>query len=97
MRVCVGDKPALENVRIRFYVMTSEHTHEDTVKFFEKNAYFHFPKEDVFFFMQGTLPCLTTDGKIIMASPFEVSTAPDGNGGMYRALRESNALDHMKK
>mgnify|MGYP002864902906 CR=1 FL=1 len=91
------DVTALDQVRIRFYVMTSEHTHEDTVKFFEQHQYFNFIKEDVFFFQQGTLPCLTTEGKIIMASPFEVSTAPDGNGGMYRALRDSHALDHMKK
>jgi len=35
----------------------------------------------------GTLPCFTPDGKVIMASPTEVATAPDGNGGLYAGLR----------
>jgi UDP-N-acetylglucosamine/UDP-N-acetylgalactosamine diphosphorylase len=33
------------------------------------------------------LPCFTFDGKVILASPSEIATAPDGNGGVYAGLR----------
>lgn len=36
--------------------------------------------------LQGQLPCLTPEGKIIMASPHSLANAPDGNGGVYLAL-----------
>ncbi len=36
--------------------------------------------------VQGQLPCLTPEGKIIMASPHALAKAPDGNGGVYLAL-----------
>lgn len=39
----------------------------------------------------GTLPCLTMDGKVILDAPDHVAVAPDGNGGIYAALR--SALD----
>ena len=36
--------------------------------------------------MQGELPCLTLEGRLIMERPDSLSRAPDGNGGLYSAL-----------
>ena len=35
----------------------------------------------------GVLPCLTDDGKMFLDTPSAVAVAPDGNGGVYAALR----------
>jgi len=80
---------------IPFYVMTSPLNHEDTKAYFEQNDYFGLGSENVRFFRQGTLPCLTDDGKIIMESKGKVAVAPDGNGGIYPSLKLSGALDDM--
>ena len=49
------------------------------------------------FFNQGTMPCFTLEGKLMLAAPGELAEAPDGNGGMYVALRESGVLTRLQK
>lgn len=85
------------NARIPFVIMTSPLNHETTTSFFAENAYFGLPAEDVWVFMQGTLPCLTPEGKIILESGGVVATAPDGNGGFYPALQRSGVLARLQE
>ncbi len=52
--------------------------------------------------MQGTLPCIANAGdKFIMDSPGELATAPDGNGGIYKALHTfgggGGMIAHMER
>ena len=44
---------------VPWYVMTSPQTDEATQLFFKKHAFFGLEEKDVFFFQQGTLPCLS--------------------------------------
>lgn len=77
--------------------MTSEHTQESTQEFFRKNDHFGLDKENIIFFEQFMLPCLTNNGKVILDEKFKMSRAPDGNGGLYRALFKRNIIDDMQR
>ncbi|GIX98753.1 UDP-N-acetylhexosamine pyrophosphorylase [Caerostris extrusa] len=83
--------------KIPWYIMTSEHTMEPTLEFFDNHNYFGLQKENLVVFEQYMLPCLTQEGKIILETPFKVSKAPDGNGGLFRALRLRGILDDLRK
>jgi UDP-N-acetylglucosamine/UDP-N-acetylgalactosamine diphosphorylase len=63
--------------------MTSPQTDEATQSFFKQNKYFGLDERNVFFFQQGTLPCLSMEGQILLETPCTVTSAPDGNGGIY--------------
>ena len=78
-----------------FYIMTSPINHEATKDFFQEHNFFGLGEENVIFFAQGMLPCMTSEGKIIMETPSKVAMAPDGNGGIYPSLKKSGSLDDM--
>ncbi|PSS11090.1 UDP-N-acetylglucosamine diphosphorylase [Actinidia chinensis var. chinensis] len=82
-------------VPIRWYIMTSPFTDDATRKFFESHKYFGLEADQVIFFQQGTIPCVSKDGRFIMETPYRVAKAPDGNGGVYSALKYSRLLEDM--
>lgn len=84
-------------ITVPLYVMTSPFTHAETEAYFESNGYFGLDAAAVTFFQQGDLPCFSEAGAILMKSRSEVATAPDGNGGVYKALHASGCVADMKR
>ncbi|KAI9498637.1 nucleotide-diphospho-sugar transferase [Zychaea mexicana] len=82
---------------IPWYIMTSGPTHAATYAFFKSNNFFGLKEENVIFFQQGTLPCLTMEGKIILESKSKVAIAPDGNGGIYAAVQNTGVIQSLKE
>lgn len=86
------------NTTISWFIMTSRENNEETIKFFEKNKYFGYQKDkNLFFFKQGELPMVDTEGKILIDENGLVKEAADGHGGIYEALVKNNMTKKMKE
>eukprot|EP01117_Protostelium_nocturnum_P015320 TRINITY_DN5929_c0_g1_i4.p1 TRINITY_DN5929_c0_g1~~TRINITY_DN5929_c0_g1_i4.p1 ORF type:complete len:478 (+),score=103.06 TRINITY_DN5929_c0_g1_i4:189-1622(+) len=86
-----------KQVRIPWYIMTSEATKERTSEYFRQHSWFGLNEEDVVIFEQAMIPCFTPEGKIILERKDKVARSPNGNGGVYEALRSQGVHDDMKK
>ena len=84
-------------VKVHWYLMTSKENNEETIKFFEENNYWNYGKENISFFVQGQLPMLDVNGKILRTEDGLVKEAADGHGGVLEAIYKNNILEDMQE
>lgn len=77
------------------YLMTSDANHDATVELFAAHDNFGLPDNRLLIFQQGLAPAVDESGRLLMDAKDHVVMSPNGNGGLFAALRESGALAQM--
>lgn len=98
--LCDGIKSEAKkyDVTIPWFIMTSRQNNAETIEFFKKNKFFGYQKDkNLFFFNQGELPMMDTEGKILVGEDGLIKLAADGHGGTYEALVKNGMIDKMKE
>ena len=86
------------DVTIPWFIMTSRENNKETVEFFEKNKFFGYQKDkNIFFFIQGELPMVDTEGKILIGEDGLIKQAADGHGGIYESLVKNRMTEKMRQ
>lgn len=80
---------------IPWYIMTSPTNDVATRAFFRQHNYFGLAGGDVFFLVQGVMPAIGLDGKVLLADKGSIAMNPSGHGGALLAMTESGALSDM--
>lgn len=94
----IKEKGQKYGVTIPWFIMTSRENNKQTIEFFEKHKYFGYQKnKNIFFFIQGELPMMDTEGKILIGEDGLVKLAADGHGGVYEALVKDGMIQKMKE
>ena len=84
------------NVQIPWFIMTSKENNQATIDFFKQNKFFGYEK-NIYFFVQGELPMIDTEGKILIGEDYLIKEAADGHGGVYESLVKSGMVEKMKQ
>ena len=83
---------------VPWFIMTSRENNKATIEFFEKHKYFGYQKDkNIFFFIQGELPMVDTEGKILINEEGLIKLAANGHGGVYEALVKNKMTDKMRE
>ncbi len=82
-------------VHLPWLIMTSAINHKATVEFFKRHNYFNYPPSSVTFFEQGSIEAVDFDGRVIIEDRARISRSPDGNGGCFKALKNSGLVDEL--
>ena len=85
-------------VTIPWFIMTSKENNKATEIFFKENKYFGYEKDkNLFFFIQGELPMMDTEGKILIGEDGLIKLAADGHGGIYESLVKTGMTKKMRE
>lgn len=85
------------NTVIPWYIMTSKENNAQTIEFFKRHNYFEMGKENIKFFIQGELPMIDKNGKILINENGKVKEAADGHGGIFESMKRDGILKDMQK
>lgn len=83
--------------RLPWFILTSEINDAATRAAFEEAEFFGLDPEDVYFIVQGLVPAVDHEGKILLSDKGTIAMTPDGHGGSLRALVRSGATRTMKE
>ncbi|CAC9699052.1 UDP-N-acetylglucosamine pyrophosphorylase, putative [Plasmodium sp. DRC-Itaito] len=86
-----------EKTLIYIYIMTSNFTHDNIVKYLQNNNFFGLKKEQVIFFKQCDNFSTDLNYNLLLSSPEILLENPGGNGCIFKALDRYNIIDHMIK
>ncbi len=78
-------------------IMCSDLNINSTREFFEEHNYFNYPKDRIKFFKQANIPAISDKYKVLLSSKTSIKQVPDGNGGVFDALKKSGILDMLKQ
>lgn len=78
-------------------ILTSPATHDATVAYFAEQGRFGLPEDRVRFLMQGSMPAVDGNGKLLLAAKDRLAMSPNGHGGSLLALRDEGGLDAMRE
>lgn len=76
--------------------MVSRDNEEQTRQFLDEKKYFGYPKEKIKFFKQGEMPLLGENKEFLLDERGEIQFASDGNGSIYRSMKQSGILQDMQ-
>lgn len=82
-------------VDIPWYIMTSNNNDKETQEFFAKNN--NFGLKEVKFFKQIDIPVVDENGNLLVGEDFLIKKAGNGNGGIYKALKENKILADLEE
>ncbi len=78
-------------------LMVSAATEEATRACLVRHDWFGLPREHVHVACQGSLPALDDAGRLLLEARGRIALAPNGHGGLYRALVDSGVLDALER
>lgn len=81
---------------IHLFIMTSDKNNETTINFFKAKNFFGYNSNYVSFFVQEITPTTDFNGHIYMEAKNRISTSPNGNGGWYKSIVNSNINEIIK-
>jgi UDP-N-acetylglucosamine/UDP-N-acetylgalactosamine diphosphorylase len=83
-------------VEIPWLIMTGPQNHQATVDYFETTDFFGLGRDSIHLFMQGSVPSLSPEGRLLMAPDGGLFFSPNGHGGVIEALRRTGTLAAMQ-
>ncbi|WP_342388389.1 UTP--glucose-1-phosphate uridylyltransferase [Salinicoccus bachuensis] len=81
---------------VQWYIMTSDVNHGETLEFFEEHRHFGLEPGNIHFFRQEHFPALSKEGELLISESKNIMLTPNGNGGIFGALKHSGMLEDMK-
>lgn len=85
------------DARVPLLIMTSDKNDALTREFLKEHAYFGYPEEDVFFFVQDMAPSTDFNGKILLEDRGRLALSPNGNGGWFYSMKRAGLAERMKE